>query len=258
MVIGRLKQKSWLLLVLAYACSPPTKPDPIVGQAGQQGASNAPIAAGSADAEALPVPTPEATTAAAAPEPNQVVLSTPQPAAAPAAPAAALASGAVCVDGDDFICRAEAAVVKATNELRAKRNLPPLTHDMRTSFVARDWSIKQGAAISHNGFPSARAAVFRDKFPGVSLPRLAAENVAMTSSGGSDPEAVGRGFVSQWEGSAGHLANMVAGHRGLGAGISCPSHAGQAAPASTGGGGFAGIFSGLAGGGCTATQIFVD
>ena len=253
-------QKPWLHLVLVYACSA-SKPEPIVGQAEQQGASNAPIAAGSADAEALPVPTPEAATAAAAPEPNQVVLAVPQPAAAPAAPAApaaVLASGAVCVDGDDFICRAEAAVVKATNELRAKRNLPPLTHDMRTSFVARDWSIKQGAAISHNGFPSARAAVFRDKFPGVSLPRLAAENVAMTSSGGSDPEAVGRGFVSQWEGSAGHLANMVASHRGLGAGISCPNHAGQAAPARTGGGGFAGIFSGLAGGGCTATQIFVD
>jgi len=252
---------------MTCGCSGPTKPDAISGQPQQQGASNAQIGAGSADA--LPVAAPDASVPVAPPEPQPAAIVLPESAAAPATvpatvPAAAPASGATCVEGDDFICRAEAAVVKATNELRAKRNLPPLVHDMRTSFVARDWSIKQGAAISHNGFPSARAAVFKDKFPGISVPSLTGENVAMTSSGGADPEAVGRGFVSQWEGSPGHLANMVARHNGLGAGISCPGHAGQAAPPSqpsAGGGGFAGILSGLlagGGGGCTATQIFVN
>ncbi len=177
----------------------------------------------------------------------------------PASPPPSAPASAGCIDGDDFTCKAEAAIVKYTNELRAKRGLPPFTHDLKMSFVSRDWSIKQGAAISHAGFPGARATVYRDNFPGEGMASISAENVAMQGSSGNDPDEVGRSFVSQWENSPGHLANMVGGHRGLGAGISCPGKTSGGSPSggTSGGGGLGGLFGGFGGGsGCTATQIF--
>ena len=164
-----------------------------------------------------------------------------------------------CIKGDDFTCRAEAELVKATNEIRAEVGKPPLTHNFQLSFVARDWSIKQGGMISHTGFPLARASVFMENFPGVPVPSISGENVAMFSGGG-EPESVGRSLAQQWKNSPGHYANMIGGYRMIGVGIKC-SNTGSSNTASSGGTGIEALIAGLlkgVGGQCTGTQIFAN
>lgn len=126
-----------------------------------------------------------------------------------------------CIDGDAFSCQVEEAVVKYTNDVRVKNGKNPLAQDFRLSFVARDWSQKQGIFINHFGFPWARASVFRSRFPDVNVPNIGAENVAMNSPSVSDVDAIARGFSDQWEHSAGHFANIMGDFTLIGVGIKC-------------------------------------
>lgn len=153
-----------------------------------------------------------------------------------------------CIDGDDFTCKAEAALVRYTNAIRARASLPPLEHEFKVSFVARDWSAQQGASISHEGFPAARVSVYQERFPGETVPRLSGENVAMFTGIGAAPEAIAKTFADMWENSPGHYANIVSGHAAIGVGIKCT-------PTTSQGGG--GLGAGFGGGSlCTGTQIF--
>jgi uncharacterized protein YkwD len=149
-----------------------------------------------------------------------------------------------CIDGDDFTCKAEAALVRYTNAIRAKASLAPLRHEFKVSFVARDWSTQQGASISHDGFPTARVSVYQQRFPDETVPRISGENVAMFTGAGADPEVIAKTFADMWENSPGHYANIVGGHAAIGVGIKCARSGAQ------GGGGFGG------GSLCTGTQIF--
>ena len=176
-------------------------------------------------------------------------------------------AAADCVEGDAFTCAAELALVKYTNAIRAKVGKGPLQQDFKLSYVARDWSVKQGAMISHTGFPLARVTVFQQKFPGVAVPSISAENVAFNGGGGTDPDAAAKTLADQWEGSPGHYANIISDHTWIGVGISCPG-----AKSSAGGGttdpsssqdssGLGSLISSLfsgGGGGCTGTQIFAN
>ena len=168
-----------------------------------------------------------------------------------------------CIGADDFTCKAEAALVVYTNQIRAKVSLPPLTQNFQLCFVARDWSKKQGAAISHTGFPDARVSVFQQSFPGTAVPAISAENVAYNSSSNADPDALGKTFADQWEASPGHYFNIIGGHKSIGVGLSCPSSGSAASPSSASTGNSLGdlissLFSSIGSGGCTGTQIFAD
>lgn len=153
-----------------------------------------------------------------------------------------------CIDGDDFTCKAEAALVRYTNAIRAKASLAPLEHEFKVSYVARDWSTQQGASISHDGFPTARVGVYQQRFPDETVPRISGENVAMFTGAGADPEVIAKTFADMWENSPGHYANIVGGHAAIGVGIRCTRSGPQ------GGGGVGGGFGG--GSLCTGTQIF--
>jgi uncharacterized protein YkwD len=126
-----------------------------------------------------------------------------------------------CIDGDAFSCQMEEAVVKYTNEIRVRNGKKPLTQDFRLSYVARDWSNKQGIFINHFGFPWARASVFRSRFPDLDAPNITAENVAMNSPSIRDRDAIAKGFADQWEHSFGHLRNILGDHNVIGIGIVC-------------------------------------
>jgi uncharacterized protein YkwD len=154
---------------------------------------------------------------------------------------------ASCIDGDDFTCKAEAALVRYTNAIRAKAGLAPLAHEFKVSYVARDWSAQQGASISHDGFPAARIGVYQKRFPSETVPRISGENVAMFTGAGADPEAIAKTFADMWEDSPGHYANIVAGHTAIGVGIKCTQSSSQGDDVF--GGGLAGTL-------CTGTQIF--
>ena len=171
--------------------------------------------------------------------------------------------GPGCLEGDPWTCQAEASLVKYTNDVRAKNSKSPLTQDFRLSDVARDWSVKQGAMISHTGFPTARVAVFQQKFPGVSVPQIAGENVAMNGASSSDADGVAKMFSDMWEASPGHFANMIGPYRYIGVGVSCPGHKDATTtntqPAANNGdlaSLISSLFSGIGGGSCTGTQIF--
>ena len=130
-----------------------------------------------------------------------------------------------CYKGDAFICKIERLITEKTNKYRASQGLQPLAHDAKFSFVARDWSLKQGRAgnISHSGFPNSREAVYRTEF-GVSTD-FNGENVAYTSMvGGSDQsdaaaEAVAKEFAVMWWNSPGHRANMLGHFKKIGVGM---------------------------------------
>lgn len=131
-----------------------------------------------------------------------------------------------CYKSDAFTCKIERLITDKTNKYRASRGLQPLTHDAKFSFVARDWSLKQGKAgnISHRGFPNSREAIYRTEF-GVSED-FNGENVAYTSmvGGGSDQsdaaaEAVAEEFAVMWWNSPGHRANMLGRFKKIGVGM---------------------------------------
>jgi len=130
-----------------------------------------------------------------------------------------------CYKGDVFTCKIERLITDKTNKYRATRGLQPLTHDANYSFVARDWSIKQGKSgrIGHSGFPSSRESVYRTEF-GVSTD-FNGENVAYTSMVGASSqsdaaaEAVAQEFAVMWWNSSGHRANMLGKFKKIGVGI---------------------------------------
>lgn len=152
------------------------------------------------------------------PDSDQQERATPAP--TPPAPTSepTINPAADCYSGDDFSCRAEREITRLTNLKRA--GLPPLQHDAKLSFVARDWSRQQGLSglISHTGFPLARISVYRQEF--ASQPSILGENVAMFSGSGSiSPENVAQTFVEQWFNSDGHRRNMLGNYGSLGAGV---------------------------------------
>ncbi len=123
---------------------------------------------------------------------------------------------------DANICAAELRIFELTNHLRRQRNLPALQLSSKISFVSRDWSMQQangglfgGGQIGHLGFPSARTALYQQTFS--SRPRLLAENVAYTYS--SSPQAAAERLYVLWEGSSGHLENMLGSYQSIGIGI---------------------------------------
>lgn len=115
----------------------------------------------------------------------------------------------------------EEAVVKYTNDIRVRNGKKPLPQDFRLSYVARDWSNKQGIFINHFGFPWARTSVFRNRFPDLNAPNITAENVAMNSPSISNIDAIAKAFAEQWEHSFGHLRNILGDHNVIGVGIVC-------------------------------------
>lgn len=131
-----------------------------------------------------------------------------------------------CYKASAFICKVEALISSKTNKYRASQGRSPLTHDEKFSFAARDWSQKQGVrgSIGHDGFPSARNAVYKTEF-GVS-PSFSGENVAMTSgiriTGEDDASAekIAETFAVMWWNSSGHRANMLrSGFTSIGNGV---------------------------------------
>ena len=131
-----------------------------------------------------------------------------------------------CYKASVFICKVEALISLKTNKYRASQGRSPLTHDEKFSFASRDWSQKQGVrgSIGHDGFPSARNAVYKTEF-GVS-PNFSGENVAMTSgiriTGEDDASAekIAETFAVMWWNSSGHRANMLrSGFTSIGNGV---------------------------------------
>ena len=139
----------------------------------------------------------------------------------PAKPGTTRKIASLCIAGAVFSCQVEEGVVRYTNAMRAKHGKKPLSQDPRLSYVARDWSMKQGGGISHFGFPWARATVFRSRFPASEVPSIGAENVAMNSPGANDADAIAKGFTDQWEHSSGHFANIMGNFKSIGVGIVC-------------------------------------
>lgn len=166
----------------------------------------------------------------------------------PAPPPPTPVPASPCIDADDFTCKAEEALVKYTNETRARAGRPPLQQNYKISYVSRAWSKEQGASISHNGFPNARSAAYQQRFAGESTPPMLAENVAMFGGGGSDPDTVGKTFADQWESSPGHYNNIIGNYGSIGVGIVCTgASGGDSSPFG---------FGGFGGATCTGTQIF--
>ena len=166
----------------------------------------------------------------------------------PATPGAPSNPDTSCIDGNAFSCTAEAAIVKYTNDIRARNGKSALTQDFRLSYVARDWSRQQGIFINHFGFPWARANVFSQRFPGVQVPDLQGENVAMNWPEQSAADAIAKAFADQWENSPGHLANILRDQATIGVGLVCSGASltpSDDAKDST-----------LTMGSCTGTQIF--
>jgi uncharacterized protein YkwD len=149
------------------------------------------------------------------PLPNPTPTPTPNPPTPPPGPT----GDATCYKGDAKICRIEKLIADKTNSYRRSRGLSDLEYDAKVAFLSRDWSRQQAqsGSISHNGFPSARQGVYRNEF-GVNL-FLTAENVAYNYCGSRDEEGAASAFIDQWWNSAGHRANMLGGHRGIGVGV---------------------------------------
>lgn len=134
-------------------------------------------------------------------------------------------TNADCYKADEFVCKVERLIGEKTNKYREGRGLQPLALDAKIAFVSRDWSQKmsRSGSISHSGFPSSRAAVYRQEF-NVSR-SLRGENVAMTGRvGGSSQddaaaERIAQEFAVMWWNSSGHRANMLGRFKSLGVGV---------------------------------------
>lgn len=119
----------------------------------------------------------------------------------------------------DTICKIEESILKLTNQVRAKRSLPPLKANQNLAYVARDWSRQQNQLgyIGHQGFPNARLQVYSSKFGGTVS--LNCENVAAFTSFETDPNAIGAQFVRMWINSPGHYRNIMSSAKSLGVGV---------------------------------------
>jgi uncharacterized protein YkwD len=129
--------------------------------------------------------------------------------------ASASPSLTTCYKGDVWTCAVEAAIVKETNLLREKAFI----HSFEDSYAARVWSDSQAESgkISHDGFPDKRTETLRESFQ--ASWGIFAENVAMAQTQESDPAKVGKLFVTMWNNSPGHRANMLGNYSYLGAGV---------------------------------------
>jgi len=124
--------------------------------------------------------------------------------------------------GTASVCKIEALIVQKTNDLRKSQGKKPFGTCHEAAYAARDWSTTMANKnkISHDGFPTARAAAVKAKF-GFYL-SFRAENVAMFGQGNitSDfEETVASKFVSMWWNSSGHRRNMLADLDNMGAGV---------------------------------------
>lgn len=126
---------------------------------------------------------------------------------------------ATCYKGDATICQIEEAITRKTNELRAKNGREPLTHSPKFSFIARDWSATQGQRrrIGHDGFPNQRNSAYAQEFG--SRASMNAENVAYSSQGSGDVEAVASVLATMWANSFGHRINMLGRYSVIGVGV---------------------------------------
>lgn len=156
---------------------------------------------------------------------TNTVTPTPGTTTPPITPAvAANATDANCYKADARICKIEAEILRLTNAERAaptglfRRKMEPLKAAPKMSWVARDWSVKQGrrANIGHDGFPNQRDSVFQSEFSGARA-QIAAENVAMTGAG-SEAD-VAQQFFDMWRHSPGHYANMMGNYAAMGVGV---------------------------------------
>ena len=159
---------------------------------------------------------------------------TPPPMTQPVIP-----QSANCYKSTPFICKIESMISDQTNAYRKSQGLQPLMLDAKMSFVARDWSVKQGSGgggimgwfsggISHAGFPEERSAVYQREFN--QSHDFSGENVAMEggdlgSSGQTDADAqkIATDFATMWWNSAGHRANMLGQFQYIGVGITLTS-----------------------------------
>jgi uncharacterized protein YkwD len=161
-----------------------------------------------------PSPTPSPT-----PSPSPSPTPGPSPNPSPS-PSPGPSDGATCYKGNARVCKIEQLIADKTNAYRRGQGLSNLQFDPKVAFVSRDWSQKQSQRgdISHDGFASARVAVYRSEF-GSSV-SLRAENVAYSScSSRQSEEAIASLFATMWWNSSGHRANMLGGHRAIGVGM---------------------------------------
>ncbi len=141
-----------------------------------------------------------------------------------AKPADAAQAASDCYKSDPSICKIEAEILRLTNIERAapsglfKSKMQPLKLAPKMSWVARDWSAKQGSRgnIGHDGFPNQRERTFQGEFKG-SRAEISAENVAMTGYG--DDSDVARQFFDMWKHSPGHYENMMGDYAAMGIGV---------------------------------------
>jgi uncharacterized protein YkwD len=152
-----------------------------------------------------------------APSPSPNPNPAPNPAPNPNPPTPPV--DASCYKGDPRICRIEKLIADQTNTYRQSRGLGALEYDAKLAFVSRDWSRKQSqsGSISHNGFPSARQAVYSREF-GANVV-MTGENVAYNYCSRQGEDGAARAFSDQWWNSPGHRANMLGRHRGIGVGV---------------------------------------
>ena len=121
-----------------------------------------------------------------------------------------------CYKGSSDVCANEHRIFDLVNQERAKVGLSPFTFSAKVSFVARAWSASQASVgrISHNGWPNSRENAYQQEF---SIPfRTNAENVAMTSEGGSD---LATQLMTMWMNSKGHRDNILGPGAVLGVGL---------------------------------------
>jgi uncharacterized protein YkwD len=152
-----------------------------------------------------------------APSPSPNPNPAPNPAPNPNPPTPPV--DASCYKGDPRICRIEKLIADQTNTYRQSRGLGALEYDAKLAFVSRDWSQKQSqsGSISHNGFPSARQAVYSREF-GANV-FMTGENVAYNYCSRQGEDGAARAFSDQWWNSPGHRANMLGRHRAIGVGV---------------------------------------
>jgi uncharacterized protein YkwD len=127
-----------------------------------------------------------------------------------------------CWKADEFICQVEVAIVRMTNEYRARSGRAAVVNAPKIGFVSRKWSEAQAnmGRIGHAGFPASRNRDYIAEFGSMGTARLSSENVAMFGGGSSQSaEAVARRFADMWWNSPGHRTNMLGSHRALGVGV---------------------------------------
>ena len=120
----------------------------------------------------------------------------------------------------DLVCQVELAVWRMTNEKRQTQGKQPFAFAKKIGCASRLWSVEQARRrdISHDWFSN---GTLRRKYVSEcqGTGSLRAENVAMSSAGSSDAEAIATQFVRMWWNSPDHKANMLGNHQAMGVGF---------------------------------------